>query len=230
MRSRFTRAALMAALLAPLLAFAGGSYDHKPKAPHGDVLQPPPSMTQNTSQSQAQGQHQGQSDVSHSQSASDSHSDSTGGSNSLGAISSDSHASTTSQGGSSDSGGNSYSSYESIPRQTPPAMAGFVQPTSSCKNARNGGASAPVAGLSFGWSTSDNECDLRETAREFWEMGQPQTAVTLLCQSNAAKRIPSCAYVAPVAVVPVAAVAPDAVTHAELLEVERRIIQRSTAK
>lgn len=79
-------------------------------------------------------------------------------------------------------------------RQTPPAFSGYVEPTTSCANARNGGASSPVAALSFGLSTKDKECDLRETARLFYEMGQHATAVRLLCLSQAAKRLPTCEY------------------------------------
>lgn len=83
----------------------------------------------------------------------------------------------------------------SVPRQTPPAFAGDVQPTTSCANARNGGASSPIAGLSVGFSTKDKECDLRETARLFWEMGQRETAVLLLCQSESAKKLGNrCAF------------------------------------
>lgn len=78
-------------------------------------------------------------------------------------------------------------------RNTPPAFAGTVQPTASCKNAINGGASAPVAGLSFGFGRADEECDRREIAREFYEMGQEATAIAILCKSKLAKDIPNCA-------------------------------------
>lgn len=86
---------------------------------------------------------------------------------------------------------------DSYPRQTPMAVAGFVQPTSTCTAARNGGASSPVAGISFGVSTKDEECDLRETARMFHEMGQAKLAVELLCKSKAAQRLKECGYVDP---------------------------------
>lgn len=219
-----------------------GNECYVPVQPKTHPIAPPttvllqPSQTQGQGQTQSQtsqggaggsaAQHQGQTDVSNSSSKSGAYSNSAGGT----------ATASGGQGGASNSGGNSYTSDESIPHQTPPAFAGSVQPTASCKNARNGGASAPVAGVSFGWSTSDDECDLRETAREFFEMGQPAIGVALLCQSKAAKRLPSCTYAGPVVQLSVAPVAPaiappvDAVTHDELRQVERRILQRTTSK
>lgn len=54
----------------------------------------------------------------------------------------------------------------------------------------------------------------------FYEMGQNELAVTLLCQSKAAKRFPPgfCAYARPVA--------SDTVTHAELDQVFRRTVAK----
>lgn len=114
------------------------------------------------------------------------------------------------------------SSYE-VPRQTPPAILGTVQPTTSCTAARNGGASSPVAALSLGWSAKDVECDLRETSRQFYEMGQVELAVQLLCKSEAAKRLDRCQYAQP-------AQPAQPVTHQELLEVEKRMLQRGVSK
>lgn len=221
---------LLSAILCPLIAFAGGGNDHpapKPQ-PHGDVLlQPHQSQGQGQTQSQnAKGGTavQGQSDVSSSLSKSAASSNSAGGTASA----------SGGQGGASNSGGNNYTSSDSIPRQTPPAFAGSVEPTASCKNARNAGASSPVAGISFGISTTDDECDLRETARLFFEMGQPALGVELLCKSKAANRLSSCAYAAPAVATtagfdtrhePV-----DAVTHSELQEVEKRMLQRGVGK
>lgn len=79
------------------------------------------------------------------------------------------------------------------PRQTPPAFAGTVQPTASCKGAINAGASTPVAAVSFGKDRPDDECDLRETARMFYEMEERELAVELLCKSKAAQRLTQCA-------------------------------------
>jgi hypothetical protein len=199
----------------------------------GNECYRPPTTT--LQQTQGQGQTQGQSQNANSQARAASASNSLSSSISRGGNATATGGTTVSnaqggQGGNSSSGGNSYDSNESTPRQTPPAFAGNVEPTASCKNARNGGASAPIAGLSFGWSTSDDECDLRETARMFYQLGQTQLAVALLCQSKAAKRLPACAYMVP-APIPVAAVAPvDAVTHAELQDVIRRLFQRTTSK
>jgi hypothetical protein len=103
-------------------------------------------------------------------------------------------------GGAASNAGNSQSlstSYE-YPRQTPMAMAGFVQPTIPCATARNAGASSPVVGLAFGFSTDDKECDLREDARLFYAFGQPELAVRLLCKDAAKFGLKHCAYAAPI--------------------------------
>lgn len=100
------------------------------------------------------------------------------------AISGDSAASATNAGVTTE-----FNDSSSVPRQTAPAFSGYVEPTTSCANARNGGASSPIAGLSLGFSTKDKECDLRETARLFFEMGQPELAVALLCKSKAAEKL-----------------------------------------
>lgn len=124
----------------------------------------------------------------------------TGGTSSAQGGSAGSDSSSSASGGVSKadaSGGNasgqSASYYSSAPRQTPPAFAGTVQPTASCRGALNGGASSPIAAISFGVSRDDKECDLREVAREFFEMGRPDLGVALLCQSEAAQRLASCA-------------------------------------
>lgn len=87
-----------------------------------------------------------------------------------------------------------YSERVDNPRQTPFAYAPSVQPTSSCLQAVNAGASSPVVALSFGTSHKDKQCDLRETARLMYEMGQERTAMTLLCKSDAAKVLAVCEY------------------------------------
>lgn len=98
--------------------------------------------------------------------------------------------------------GQNTSYVSTAPRQTPPAFAGTVQPTASCRGAVNGGASSPIAAISFGVSRKDDECDLRETAREFYEMGERELAIELLCQSDAAKRLEQCGpYYPPIPVV-----------------------------
>ncbi|MDA8119189.1 MAG: hypothetical protein M0Z85_03875 [Gammaproteobacteria bacterium] len=134
-------------------------------------------------------------------------------------------------GGSASNAGNaqSLSTSYSYPRQTPMAMAGFVQPTIPCATARNAGASSPVVGLAFGFSGHDKECDLREDARLFYAFGQPELAVRLLCKDAAKFGLKHCAYAAPIARRPVetppsvadtaAPVNPKYVTQAELQRV-----------
>jgi hypothetical protein len=133
-------------------------------------------------------------------------------------------------GGSADNAGNSQSStYVSItPRQTPVAVSGYVEPSAECMAARNGGASSPVAAISFGFSKVDKGCELREDARMLYEMGQRAQAVELLCVEARKLGLKDCAY----HVLVVAAVRrdPDAVTREELREVERRMVRRGVGK
>lgn len=112
-------------------------------------------------------------------------------------------------------------------RQTPPAFAGTVQPTASCKNAINGGASAPIAGISFGVGKTDKECDLRETARMFYELGERTLAVELLCTSDAAKRLQACApTVAPPAPVVVTVPTPGTYSQAQVDAIVRKAVSK----
>lgn len=113
------------------------------------------------------------------------------------------------------------SSYQEV-RQTPPAFAGNVQPTASCKNAINGGASAPIAGLSFGFGKGDPECDKRETAREFHEMGRPDLAIALLCSTKAAAGLPGCQPPSPVASAPEG----RTYTREEVSEIVRKAVSK----
>ena len=97
------------------------------------------------------------------------------------------------------------------PRQTPPAFSGNVEPTIPCANARNAGASSPIIGLSVGFSTENHECDLREDARLFYEFGQPQLAVRLLCKDAKKFGLKNCQFNNPP--VPVVIVARNPVPH-----------------
>ena len=116
----------------------------------------------------------------------------------------------------------------SYPRQTPMAMAGFVQPTIPCATARNAGASSPVVGLAFGFSGHDKECDLREDARLFYAFGQPELAVRLLCKDARKFGLKDCHYTAPqVAREPTPA---KYVTPAELRQAMKRMTERVLTK
>ena len=122
----------------------------------------------------------------------------------------------------------SISTAYSYPRQTPMAMAGFVQPTIPCATARNAGASNPVVGLAFGFSGHDKECDLREDARLFYAFGQPELAVRLLCKDARKFGLKDCHYTAP----QVALQQPPAkyVTPAELRQAMKRVTERILTK
>lgn len=162
---------------------------------------PKPTPTQTQSQSQTQHQAQLQQQVAASKSsASVGNVSATGGSSNsrsvaTGGKSQSTSAAITGPSTSSAVGGDasgqsvSESSVYSVPRQTPPAFAGTVQPTASCRGAINGGASAPVAGISFGFSKKDDECDAREAAREFYEMGRPDLAIMVLCKTKVGKSL-----------------------------------------
>jgi hypothetical protein len=52
----------------------------------------------------------------------------------------------------------------------------------------SGGASAPFGGISFGGSTLDKQCDMRETARAFALLGSRYAAAKILCNTDAAKK------------------------------------------
>lgn len=165
------------------------------------VPKPTPVATASSNQTQSQNQLQQQAQVanssSKSRSSSKSNSTATGGS--VGAISnrvgssssSSSVGATTSTSAGGDASGQSVNESSTYieKRQTPPAFAGNVQPTASCRGAINGGASAPVAGISFGFSKKDDECDAREAAREFYEMGRPDLAIMVLCKTKVGKSL-----------------------------------------
>lgn len=180
---------VLIAALAAAPVFAGGSNDHH-QQPTGT------SVHQEQSQHQSQSQNANTNSKSWSDADSSSRSNSNSKSNATGGDAFATGGNSAAGGGDANAtnGNNTVgvdSTYTQV-RQTPPAFAGTVQPTASCKNAINGGASAPVAGVSFGFGRSDDECDLRETAREFYEMGEHDLAVTLLCTSKAAKRLAQC--------------------------------------
>lgn len=178
----------------------------KPSTPSHGTPAPTPkpaAPTQTQSQSQTQQQLQQQAQTASSRSTSNSKSSSSvgnvsaagGSSRATGGKSSSTSTATTGPSTSTAAGGDASgqsvneSSVYVEKRQTPPAFAGNVQPTASCRGAINGGASAPVAGISFGFSKKDDECDAREAAREFYEMGRPDLAIMVLCKTKVGKSL-----------------------------------------
>lgn len=239
-RNKYTRMrrylAVMAAMFAMFAMFAAAASAGQPCPPKSTA---PGSAATSTStavalQGQRQGQRQGQSQAAYGGSGTASatgRQSQTAQGGQGGAGGSASAAGGTATGGAASqsqdasNAGNAQSVAESVdyPRQTPEAVAGFVQPTIPCATARNAGASSPVVGLAFGFSGRDHDCDLRETARLFYEFGQPQLAVALLCQAARRFGLKNCEYVAPAA-------DPRYVTREELRRAEKRIIDRAAIK
>jgi hypothetical protein len=99
----------------------------------------------------------------------------------------------------STSGGNTFNSSPTIQTSygTPdfPVSSAVAYPskvTSKCKGAFAAGGQGVNIGLSLSFSTDDDECDIRETADSFMRMGQPQTAIEVMCQSKFSKKTSIC--------------------------------------
>lgn len=75
-----------------------------------------------------------------------------------------------------------------VPRQAPFALAPDVYPSAPCRVGWGGAASAPIGGLSVGGSKLDDECDKRETARAFSNLGFREAALKILCTTKAARK------------------------------------------
>ena len=73
-------------------------------------------------------------------------------------------------------------------RQTASAYAPGIQPTTVCATGRSGGIQTSVVGITGGASGIDLQCDIRETARLFGELGYRETAALIACTSQAAVR------------------------------------------
>jgi hypothetical protein len=92
-------------------------------------------------------------------------------------------------GGNASNGPQSQSSTynENIPRQTAMAYAPDVFSTANCFKGFSGGASSPVAGISFGAGKIDGDCNLLRIAHEFIVNGNVRAAAKLMCATKAAK-------------------------------------------
>ena len=77
-------------------------------------------------------------------------------------------------------------SNNSIPRQAPsmgaPGLAAAAIET--CLGSVSIGASGPGAGLSFGTTVPDDNCNARLNARALQALGHPSAAIVLLCQND----------------------------------------------
>lgn len=74
----------------------------------------------------------------------------------------------------------------SVPRQAPavgaPGLAAAAIET--CLGSVSIGASGPGAGLSFGTTVPDDNCNARLNARALQALGHPSAAIVLLCQND----------------------------------------------
>lgn len=87
---------------------------------------------------------------------------------------------------------------------TPNAIAPNIYPSANCHGSSSAGGGIPGFGISIGTSWQDEDCQHRETARSFFQMGMKADAVAVLCASPFAKDAPACVALAPKPVQPVA--------------------------
>lgn len=87
----------------------------------------------------------------------------------------------------SNAGNQQVSSYD-YERQTAQAYAPAIAPTTVCATVRSGGISTAVLGVAGGTSGIDPQCEIRETARIFGELGYRETAALIACSTIAAAR------------------------------------------
>jgi hypothetical protein len=93
-------------------------------------------------------------------------------------------------GGSASNGSqqNSQSFALKTPHLAPAVFAPAAYPSAPCRVSLSGGFSFLTGGGAFGGSRMDHECDKRETARSFFDIGQSGAALEILCTTKAAKK------------------------------------------
>ena len=83
----------------------------------------------------------------------------------------------------------SYSESYNEVRQNPGAYAPTAAfTTSSCAKGYSGGASTPTVAATLGIAMTDKGCDSRQTAADFFAIGNPTAAAKVLCSTDASKR------------------------------------------
>ena len=88
-------------------------------------------------------------------------------------------------------------------RQTPSAFSGGTNTTAQCHYSVGAGASAPVAGLSFGFGRKDRDCERLVLAQYLRDIGQQAASERVLCQITELKRALGADFLALVHEVPV---------------------------
>jgi hypothetical protein len=97
-------------------------------------------------------------------------------------------ASNNSTGNTSTYDSNSTSNYTEV-RQNPGAFAPIAAfTTSPCSKGYSAGGSSPTIAATLGIVTTDKGCDSRQTALNFYAIGNPAAAAQVLCSTDAAKR------------------------------------------
>lgn len=74
-------------------------------------------------------------------------------------------------------------------RNVPAVYAPVVTATAPCLASSSGGLSVAGFGGSLGKTKIDPECTLRETSRQFWNYGEYEAALELLCASEVSKTV-----------------------------------------
>lgn len=123
------------------------------------------------------------------------------------------------------------SNYAAARNPVATAVAGFQVTTASCRFAEGVGIQTLPAGTSVGLTFKDHDCIRAELAQMLYSRGARAAGDKLMCEIKEVHDAlgKDCLTTIALVEVPVTA-APDAVTHSELQEVERRIVQRTTGK
>lgn len=77
-------------------------------------------------------------------------------------------------------------------RNTAAARPPSVYPTGSCRSGWSAGVGLPGFNVAGGGAPLDENCDARETARLFYEFGEREKAIMILCLQPAAADLPGC--------------------------------------
>jgi hypothetical protein len=78
-------------------------------------------------------------------------------------------------------------------KNVPNAIAPNIYPSANCHGSTGVGGAVAGFGVTFGSSWQDEDCQYRETARMFHQMGMNGDAVAVLCSSPFAVNAPACA-------------------------------------
>lgn len=140
---------------------------------------------QRATASASQGQQQSQKQT--ATAAADQHQTATGG-NATASQSQTANGGAANQTQSASNAGNQQVSNYDYARQTASAISPSIQPTTVCATGRSGAVQTQVFGVAGGTSGIDLQCEIRETARIFGELGYRETAALIACTSHAAVR------------------------------------------